>query len=139
MTTTNGTNFVLYSSVAEVAEQDPANLDIVTIAIERNRAQGVTGFLHREEDLFFQWIEGPAAVVDTLWQAIRRDPRHSRITELATGALPLRQFERWSMGYSTQSRASLFDWMAEKGGSRRSDDPNLILEFLRHSAAAQPL
>lgn len=113
----DGLAFFLYRSMA-VPGLGESNLeDIVTVARVRNQAAGLTGCLHYEDGLFFQWLEGPAPALWPVVASIRRDPRHLELTVLEQGALAGRRFQSWRMRFSNRDHASLMDWFAGKGVS----------------------
>ncbi|TVQ58508.1 MAG: BLUF domain-containing protein [Rhodobacteraceae bacterium] len=66
----------------------------------RNNARlGVTGALYFDGRQFFQVIEGDEAVVACLFDAIRRDPRHTDVQIVARGPISRRAFAGWSMKF----------------------------------------
>ena len=68
-------------------------------ARRRNQELDVTGLLLHREDSFFQIIEGSRANVLAVFERIRADPRHTRITVLFEGPATLREFSDWRMGF----------------------------------------
>ena len=94
--------------------------DIVEAAERNNPRLGVTGLLlYAEMEVIpgvpgsvLQWIEGPQEAVESLFEAIRRDPRHTSVEALARGPVgelaargrrsprevPDRLFPTWTMG-----------------------------------------
>lgn len=89
--------------------------DIVAVARERNALAGLTGFLHAEEGVFVQWLEGPSQAIAPVIDSIMGDTRHRDVTIFSRGGIEMRQFPNWSMGFSNGSRAPLFDFLAERG------------------------
>lgn len=127
--------YLVYSSEAVIAEDSAESRAMIEAAIARNAHLGITGFLHREEDLFFQCIEGDPEAVEMVFASICRDPRHREIKLLARGPASARRFDGWFMGYNSRNNLSLFDWMAENA-ARGSDDGTAIVDFLSHCARA---
>lgn len=64
-----------------------------------NRRLEVGGMLHFGNGKFFQYIEGPADVVDCLYARICRDPRHHEVQRLTRRSIRSRRFEDWSMKF----------------------------------------
>lgn len=89
--------------------------EILAIARARNASIGLTGFLHAEEGVFVQWLEGPEDALMSVVDSIMDDERHRDITIYARGAIGERQFPSWTMGFSDGSRAPLFDFLPERG------------------------
>lgn len=127
-----GLAFVLYRSTA-VDHLSAGDLrDILTVARRRNAEAGLTGCLHYEDGLFFQWLEGPAGVLRTVVASIMDDARHREITVLDEGGLDHRRFQDWRMRFSDRDQASLLDWLAGSNASTvdRSDYAGGIVAFL---------
>src|SRR5271165_5639280 len=84
---------------------------IMDAARKRNKEAGVTGVLLLNTEHFVQILEGDEDAVRTIFESIKRDPRHTAVTVIASGRKPKRDFEGWSMalvGASKESRA--FCW-----------------------------
>lgn len=113
----DGLAFFLYRSMAVPGLGESDLAEIVTVARARNQATGLTGCLHYEDGLFFQWLEGPAPDLWRVVDSIRRDPRHRELTVLEQGPLAGRRFQSWRMRFSDRDHASLMDWFAGKGVS----------------------
>lgn len=106
---------LLYRSTATVPPEGFLDSGAIDEFAARNRAAGLTGHLHLEDGVFYQYLEGPARALAAAWAAIRRDRRHDDILELAHVPIPSRRFPRWSMGYSDGAHRSLYDWAARSG------------------------
>jgi hypothetical protein len=79
-------------------------LDILLIARQNNERLGVTGMLLYRDGNFLQVLEGPASVVDSLIQRIRRDPRHAGVIVVSRKNIEERQFQEWSMAFRNMSK-----------------------------------
>lgn len=64
-----------------------------------NAALGITGILLFENGSFFQILEGEADVIDELYQRIRIDPRHHKVSLVFSEPIEERTFGEWSMAY----------------------------------------
>jgi len=69
-----------------------------------NRRLQVGGVLHFNNGRFFQYIEGPADVVDCLYARICRDPRHQDVQRLTRRPIGSRRFQDWSMKFVAVER-----------------------------------
>lgn len=105
------TYFLYRSTARDNLSQDDLE-QIVAEARARNQDLSLTGCLHHEDGLFFQWLEGPKHALDTVIALIRQDPRHLDMTELSYGPLPGRHFGEWTMRSTDRDKASLLDWFA---------------------------
>ena len=64
-----------------------------------NDQLGITGLLLHREDSFFQIIEGSRESVETLFQKIESDARHTRVEVMFKGNAKGREFPDWKMGF----------------------------------------
>ena len=91
---------ILYRSRPCYADYDHSDLDILRISIQNNRRQGITGYLWRANQQFFQALHGPSTHLNDLMQRLANDDRHTDIEILmdraSDGQSP---FSEWSMGY----------------------------------------
>ncbi|QBM76573.1 BLUF domain-containing protein [Sphingomonas sp. AAP5] len=72
----------VYCSRAAEGVDDAEVGRMVEWAQRRNVARDITGVLVFGSGVFFQWIEGPPAEVETLIVSLHSDPRHNDIVEL---------------------------------------------------------
>jgi hypothetical protein len=84
------------------------NLDALLSTWRRcNAERGITGFLLLHAGSVFQVLEGFPDVVEGLYDAIARDPRHGFIARLIAEPIAARSFGDWSMGYGRVTGADL--------------------------------
>ncbi|MBM3603720.1 MAG: BLUF domain-containing protein [Alphaproteobacteria bacterium] len=118
--------YCLYRSMARPG-LDRGEIDqILEKARRSNRMLSLTGCLHYENGMFFQWLEGPRLRLFRLLDALHQDDRHLNMTVLDQGSLEKRLFEGWEMRFSDRAAASLFDWLADWGS--RADDVEAYAE-----------
>ena len=92
---------LIYASrIAPVCQDDlkAALMDIVTRAIAKNRAAGISSLLVAHRGWFVQALEGPKPAVETLFERIAADHRHHHALPLSDGPADARLFEPWSLG-----------------------------------------
>ncbi len=65
-----------------------------------NAARDVTGMLLYIEGSFFQVLEGDESVVDPLFNTIKSDTRHGRVTLIIKEPITERSFGEWTMGFA---------------------------------------
>ncbi len=63
----------------------------------RNKAANITGLLIYDKGRFFQCLEGPADSLAMVWDAIKRDPRHTDVELLGNSPTSNRFFANWDM------------------------------------------
>lgn len=125
----------------------------------RNRDEDLSGLLLYDNGRFFQWIEGPRDGLSRIWDAIRRDTRHTDVELLGSHAIPVRMFSGWDMKFACRPSLGLpglhglpgllspppeaFDHLSH----RPDDAPAVLAELadaplpasLRHAAPVGPL
>lgn len=121
---------LIYRSFTDLTPFDAGYQHILTRSRMRNRDLLVTGYLHWEDGIFHQWIEGPAVPLLIVEQIILSDQLHRDITILRRGEIPARQFKGWSMAASTSERKSLFNFLATSGAGYH-DHPAYALSVLQ--------
>lgn len=108
--------YVVYTSRAVIPPHGPAAAGLIAGAAEKNARLGLTGFLHREEDTFIQYIEGERGPLESVFAQIAEDDRHVRVHVLARGRITHRKFSGWEMGFSDESRRSLAIFLRRHAG-----------------------
>lgn len=89
-----------YSSAATRPFSQDDLLDLLTKARRNNVQLGVTGMLLYAEGSFFQVLEGRPEAVDALFDTIKRDKRHTKVTLVIREPIARRWFGDWTMGYA---------------------------------------
>ena len=73
---------------------------ILSSARRNNRQLGITGAMLFTEIYFAQILEGPQGAVETIFERIQCDLRHSDVTVLSFQPIAARRFAGWSMAYA---------------------------------------
>ncbi|GHG29124.1 BLUF domain-containing protein [Paracoccus aerius] len=128
---------ILYRSEALTPKGGAAERAILATSRAKNGAAGLTGFLHRESDIYYQWLEGPEAEVLKAFDRIRSDNRHGDVEVLDRQQVATRSFPTWSMGYGTSKTTSLFDWAADHDAPLHPPRATDILAFMKACAEQQ--
>lgn len=94
---------MLCSLVYVSAAARPLNADdlknILTTARENNASLNITGMLLYHDGNFIQVLEGEQETVNTIFEKISRDPRHTNIIRVVQEPIRERLFTGWSMGF----------------------------------------
>ncbi len=98
---------IVYSSAAKGQVDAQVLAEILAVARVRNARRDITGMLLYRDGVFLQLLEGSKVEIDLVLDAIRRDPRHQRLTVLVDERLERRAFPSWSMGFHLLRRADL--------------------------------
>lgn len=123
--------YVLYRSVARPGLTGN-DLDIIlTKARVWNQSVALTGCLHHEGGMFYQWLEGPRSELYRLLDRIVDDSRHLNVMVLDQGVINKRLFEAWEMRFTDREASSILDWLAERRDKTNEENPKNVVEFLR--------
>ena len=95
---------LLYASRAVPAVDQEELLAILKKSKANNPKAGVTGVLCFSEGVFMQVLEGGRNAVNTLYNRIAADARHSEVVLLSYEEISERRFGGWSMGQVNMSR-----------------------------------
>jgi Sensors of blue-light using FAD len=123
-----------YRSRAKKPQTDRELAVLVQASQQRNRERSITGQLIYEDQRFFQWIEGPGDQLKDLWEAIKRDPRHTDIEVLGNQQIPARFFGDWNLLLATK-----FEGPQNAKSSAKVDEllPDLIKNLVIPKLAAK--
>lgn len=92
--------YLVYSSAASHAFSRAQLTDLLIQARTKNEQLGITGMLLYTDGSFFQVLEGEAKTVETLFETIERDFRHTHITMILKESTPHRLFGDWTMAFA---------------------------------------
>ncbi|OIQ18185.1 BLUF domain-containing protein [Lacinutrix sp. MedPE-SW] len=67
---------------------------------QKNNNNNITGVLVNKNDIFFQILEGDSILLDAVYEKIKKDHRHSKITELLNKPIKQVCFKSFDIGYS---------------------------------------
>lgn len=138
---------VVYISMVSGDEPTCAELRaLLALSVRRNRALGVTGMLLYARGGFMQLLEGEEEAVKGLFDFVRRDDRHCRVTVLVQGPVMERTFADWAMAYRCLDGEAADEPARDDGlpaelaplfhqgfdESRLRARPGVALELLRH-------
>ena len=95
---------LIYSSAA-ATNFDTAELPALLEGARKNNSQlDITGMLLYHEGSFIQVLTGSKGNVETLFDKIEKDPRHTDTRILFRGEVEQRSFDEWSMGFYQTSK-----------------------------------
>lgn len=106
---------------------DAADLNGILLTARRNNARdGISGALICRHDVYLQYLEGPADMVEAAYLRILRDDRHVEVTLRAKGAMDMRLFGDWAMLHDP---AQSLIWSTEEVDAGRMEAAS-ALEYL---------
>jgi len=94
----------MYASRAVPAIDQEVLLAILKKSKANNPKAGITGVLCYSEGIFIQVLEGGRGAVNTLYNRIVADSRHSDVVLLNYDEIDERRFAGWSMGQVNLAR-----------------------------------
>ncbi len=102
-------DFFLYGSRLTQPLSYDALRGLLETSQRNNHRAALSGFLHIEDGIVLQYLEGPPDTLQETIDRIRRDPRHTAFVEIERGALEQRYFEDWNMALVENTTLSLRD------------------------------
>ena len=128
--------FWLYISRAKVPPRSADDGLIYLQARKNNAAFNISGYLHRENGYYVQYVEGPKNALEQLKFIIRWDWRHDSIRTLAEGRISTRRFSEWDMAFSDEETSSFRVRQIEFGGETDIGKSSMddILQFMNETA-----
>ena len=128
---------VLYCSrnlIPGTPEAVAADIRSILAASRRNNARdGITGGLLFSEGCFAQVLEGPLDAVESAFERIQCDERHSEVTVLHSGPIAARDFPDWAMAFAGSDNAGNPAAIARMANAfaGQSGDGDKLLDMLK--------
>jgi hypothetical protein len=97
----------IYSSKASPEFHESQIPQLLESARRNNAARDITGMLLYVEGNFFQILEGDESTVNAVFERIRGDTRHGRITQIIHEPIFERAFSEWTMGFANVGYADV--------------------------------
>jgi hypothetical protein len=88
-----------YVSPATSRGVEPSIARILATSRANNRKNGLVGVLYYGDNCFFQCLEGEEAAVETLYEKLLRDDRHTDIKLIVRRPIVTSSFSEWAMKY----------------------------------------
>jgi hypothetical protein len=90
----------IYASKSSSEFKEHQIPQLLESARRNNAARDITGMLLYVEGNFFQILEGHESAVTGVFERIRGDTRHGRITQIILEPIFERAFSEWTMGFA---------------------------------------
>jgi len=110
---------------------------LLTKARQKNESLNVSGMLVYHGGSFLQVLEGSETVVDSLYDRIAKDDRHTKCSLLLRSYIDRRSFGDWSMGFvntkllAANSMPGFSDFFSHRFSSETfADDPSTAHKLL---------
>jgi hypothetical protein len=133
---------LLYLSRSTLARNDHERelQAILSVAVQRNLENGITGALVKTDRDFAQVLEGPEAAVAQVMGSILIDPRHEDVRILARHQIDQRSFPNWGMAQiaSTPELQARIDAIrAARDGDEMAEGIARLSGWMRSGASAR--
>ncbi len=92
-------HYLIYTSIRSLDCGEKDIQDILKVAKTFNQSAQITGVLAHTNRHFMQYVEGLSDALITLFDKIKKDPRHTDIILCYFSPLEKRTFPSWQMGY----------------------------------------
>ena len=110
---------------------------ILSAARRNNRANGITGALICQQDMYIQLVEGPDEAIDALYQRILADDRHTEVKLAMSAEVEERMFPEWDMLDDTNPSMTFSQDEVEDGAIERASPEALQALFRRIAEKAR--
>lgn len=101
---------LVYLSFAKNKTIDEQELKVILESARRNNQEkNITGLLLYRNGFFIQALEGEEADVDSIYNIIKEDSRHTNLLVLYKNKIAERSFADWSMGFEILDDQKLAD------------------------------
>ncbi len=89
--------YLIYISTAIDGVDEEELHDILEKSVRNNELHGITGLLIFNSGMFIQMLEGNREAVHMIYDKIKADDRHTKISTLMNGESDKRFFPNWRM------------------------------------------
>ncbi|MDX2307425.1 MAG: BLUF domain-containing protein [Hyphomicrobium sp.] len=118
---------------------DDLTLDGILYSARRNNTRdGITGSLICREDIYCQLLEGPAGAVNSAFDRIRHDRRHTDVSLLVLQPAEARLFPNWSMRHDPARSWMWSPAEIETGALSRAKPDDVLGVFSRITVENTP-
>lgn len=127
---------LIYTSVASQRLTDDALKALLQQARAANASRDVTGMLLYLDPYFIQVLEGEEPIVADLYERIRLDSRHQKVSLIYRKPIKQRLFGDWTMGFNKVSHQALHslegfsDFLQRPSAEFFTQSPNRVLDLL---------
>ncbi|MGR8998044.1 MAG: BLUF domain-containing protein [Gammaproteobacteria bacterium] len=127
---------LVYTSIASQKMSDDDLKDLLIKIRKNNETTHITGMLLYLDPFFMQALEGEEAMVNELFNLIKQDSRHHKVSLIYKKPIEERYFSNWTMGFSKISHENIAamegfsDFLQRPTPEFFSHSPNKIDELL---------
>jgi hypothetical protein len=127
---------LVYTSIASQKMSDDDLEYLLKIIRKKNETRHVTGMLLYLDPFFMQVLEGEEAMVNELFNLIKQDSRHHKVSLIYKKPIEERYFSNWTMGFSKISHENIAimegfsDFLQRPTAEFFSNSPSKVEELL---------
>ncbi len=105
--------------------------NILATSRRNNMAVGITGALLFSSEMFAQVLEGPLEHVQSTFERIQPDLRHTDVTVLEAAFVECREFPEWSMAFAGATATHFAEFKPPEAAAEKSAAAEQIGALLR--------
>jgi hypothetical protein len=98
---------LVYTSISNQEMSDDRLKDLLKKLRAKNETSDVTGMLLYLDPFFLQVLEGEEAIVNELFNIIKQDSRHNKVSLIYKKPIEMRSFPDWTMGFNRISNEDI--------------------------------
>lgn len=99
----------VYTSISKRKWSDDELKELLKKSREKNESQNITGMLLYLDPFFIQIIEGEERAVTDLFNRIKEDASHYKVSLIYKKPIEERSFADWTMGFNVVSEEKIAD------------------------------
>lgn len=99
----------VYTSISKQKWSDDQLKNMLKKARDKNESQNITGMLLYLDPFFIQILEGEEFLVNDLFNKIKEDSRHYKVSLIYKKPIEDRSFADWTMGFNVLSEEKIAD------------------------------
>ncbi len=127
---------LVYTSVANQKMSEEHLKALLKKSRKKNEQLNITGMLLYLDPYFIQVLEGEEAIIIGLYETIRRDKRHQKVSLIYKKPVEERCFDNWSMGFNILDKENIVaidgfsDFLQRHNPDFFKKSPNRVTELL---------
>lgn len=99
----------VYTSVSNRKWTDDNLKNLLNKSRQKNEDQNISGMLLYLDPFFIQILEGEEDLVNELFNTIKQDPQHYKVSLIYKKQIEKRLFADWSMGFNVVDKEKIAD------------------------------
>jgi hypothetical protein len=128
---------IIFASRATRPISDADLEEILAVSRKNNLSAGLSGLLLYCADSFLQVLEGDLEPLESAYERIERDDRHTELRRLTFAPVESRRFPEWTMGFEHVDEDGLIDQVP--GFRPATKYPLISADLITNASVAETL